>query len=81
MLAEHFYQEAVEIGLGEVGQDDCRLIVADDRVAVAAFALKSLTQSHEQRFKRHLHTLDLQLGLLANFHDTRLQIHPVRIPR
>jgi len=29
----------------------------------------------------HLHTLDLQLGLLANFHDPRLHIQPVRIAR
>jgi GxxExxY protein len=75
----------VEFHGHHLGQDDCRLIVADDlvaddRIAVAAFALKSLTQSHEQRFKRHLRTLDLQLGLLANFHDTRLHIQPVRIP-
>jgi len=70
----------VEFHGHHLGQDDCRLIITDERIAVAAFALKSLTPSHEQRFKRHLHTLDLQLGLLANFHDTRLQIHPVRIP-
>jgi GxxExxY protein len=71
----------VEFHGHHLGQDDCRLIVADDRVAIAAFALKSVTQSHEERFKRHLRTLGLQLGLLANFHDTRLHIQPVRIAR
>ena len=62
-----------------LGQDECRLIVVEGQIAVAAFALKSTTQSHQQRLKRHLHTLGLQLGLLANFHDTCLQIEPVRV--
>ena len=33
----------------------------------------------QRRLKRHLHTLGLQLGLLANFRGTRLHIQPVRI--
>jgi len=62
-----------------LGQDECRLIVVEDQIAVAAFALKSTTEAQQQRLKRHLRTLDLQLGLLANFHSTRLHIQPVRI--
>jgi len=62
-----------------LGQDECRLIVVKGQIAVAAFALKSTTEAHQQRLKRHLHTLGLQLGLLANFHGTRLHIQPVRI--
>lgn len=62
-----------------LGQDDCRLIVVDDRIAIAAFALKSTTESHHQRLKRHLHTLGLQLGLPVNFHGTRLDVQPVRV--
>jgi GxxExxY protein len=62
-----------------LGQDECRLIVVKDQIAVAAFALKTVTEAHQQRLKRHLHTLDLQLGLLANFHGARLRIQPVRI--
>jgi hypothetical protein len=30
------------------------------------------------RLKTYLHRLDLQLGLLANFHGTQLAITPVR---
>jgi len=62
-----------------LGQDECRLIVVEDRIIVATFALKSITEAHQQRLKRHMHTLGLQLGLLANFHDIRLHIQPVRI--
>ena len=62
-----------------LGQDECRLIVIKGRIAVAAFALKTVNEAHQQRLKRHLHTLDLQLGLLANFHGARLRIQPVRI--
>jgi hypothetical protein len=32
-----------------------------------------------ERLKAHLRRLDLKLGLLANFYDTRLAIMPVRI--
>ena len=62
-----------------LGQDECRLIVIEGRIAIAAFALKSTTEAHHQRLRRHLQTLGLQLGLLANFHGTRLDIQPVRI--
>ncbi len=69
----------VEFHGHHLGQDECRLIVVKDRIVVAAFALKSVTEAHQQRLKRHLHTLGLQLGLLANFYPTRLHIQPVRI--
>ena len=68
----------VEFHGRHLGQDECRLIVVKDRIAVAAFAPKSTTEAHQQRLKRHLHTLGLQLGLLANLHGTRLHIQPVR---
>jgi GxxExxY protein len=68
----------VEFHGHHLGQDDCRIIVVEDRIAVAAFALKSTTEAYPQRLKRHLRTLGLQLGLLANFHGTCLHIQPVR---
>ena len=72
-------QLPVEFHGNYLGQDDCHIIVVQGQIAVAAFALKTTTEAHYQRLRRHLHTLGLQLGLLANFHGTRLQIQPVRI--
>jgi len=79
-ISYHYHKHLpVEFHGHYLGQDECRLIVVEGRIAVAAFALKSTTEAHQQRLKRHLHTLNLQLGLLANFHGTRLHIQPVRI--
>ena len=79
-ISHHYHKHIpVEFHGHYLGQDECRLIVVEGRIAVAAFALKSTTEAHQQRLKRHLHTLGLQLGLLANFHGTRLHIQPVRI--
>jgi GxxExxY protein len=79
-IAYHYHKHIpVEFHGHHLGQDECRLIAVESRIAVAAFALKSVTEAHQQRLKRHLCTLGLQLGLLANFHGTRLNIQPVRI--
>ena len=80
VIPYHYHKHIpVEFHGHYLGQDECRLIVVEGRIAVAAFALKSTTEAHQQRLKRHLHTLGLQLGLLANFHGTRLHIQPARI--
>ena len=79
-ITYHYQKQLpVEFHGHHLGQDECRLIVVKDQIVIAAFALKSITQAHQQRLKRHLHTLGLQLGLLANFHGARLHIQPVRI--
>lgn len=79
-IAYHYHKQLpVEFHGHHLGQDECRIIVVEDRIAIAAFAMKSTTEAHHQRLRRHLHTLGLQLGLLANFHGTRLHIQPVRI--
>jgi GxxExxY protein len=79
-IAFHYHKHLpVNFHGHHLGQDECRLIVIEGRIAVAAFALKSVTEAHQRRLKRHLHTLGLQLGLLANFHGTSLHIQSVRI--
>jgi GxxExxY protein len=81
-ISYHYQQQLpVEFHGHYLGQDECRLIVVENRIAVAAFALGTTTEAHQQRLQRQLHTLDLQLGLLANFHGTRLQVQPVRIAK
>jgi len=76
---QYHEQLPVEFHGHYLGQDKCYIIVVQGRIAIAAFALKSTTEAHQQRLRRHLRTLGLQLGLLANFYGTRLHIQPVRI--
>jgi GxxExxY protein len=62
-----------------LGNVPCRLIVVDDKIAVAAFALREVGEAEQMALHARLRQLNLQLGLLANFHDTRLDIQPVRV--
>lgn len=61
-----------------LGEQDVRLIRVEGRLLLAAFALRQPDDAMVCRLKTYLRRLDLQLGLLANFHDTRLAITPVR---
>ncbi|HDQ73996.1 MAG TPA: GxxExxY protein [Chloroflexi bacterium] len=62
-----------------LGYQDVRLIVVENKVLLAAFALQVIREVMTEQMKAHLRRLDLKLGILANFHGTRLQITPVRI--
>jgi GxxExxY protein len=64
-----------------LGNVPCRLIVVDDKIAVAAFALREVGEAEQRALLARLRQLNLQLGLLANFHDTRLDIQPVRVAK
>jgi len=57
----------------------CRLLIVDDKVAVAAVAFREITEVHRQRMRRHLKLLNLHLGLLANFYPASLEITPIRV--
>ncbi len=58
----------------------CRLLIVEDKVIVAAFAVREMSGAFDVRMRRYLSHFDKKLGLLANFHDERLDIRPVRIP-
>jgi GxxExxY protein len=62
-----------------LGEQDVRLIRVEDRLLLAVFALRQLDDAMAVRLKTYVRRLDLQLGLLANFHDSRLVMTPVRI--
>jgi len=49
------------------------------KVLLATFALRQADDAMAERLKAHLRRLGLNLGLLANFYDTRLAITPVRV--
>ena len=58
---------------------ECRLLIVDDKVIVAAFAMRNMSAAFDIRMRRYLSHFNQKLGLLANFHGERLQIRPVRI--
>ena len=62
-----------------LGYQDVRLILVEDKVLLATFALRQTEDAMVQQLKAHLRRLGLKLGLLANFYGTRLRITPVRI--
>ncbi len=64
-----------------LGSVPCRLIIVEDKIAIAAFALCEVGEAERMALHARLRQLDLQLGLLANFHDTRLDIQPVRVAK
>lgn len=65
---------------GEIlGHQDVRLILVEGKVLLATFALRRIDDAMAEQLKAHLRRLGLKLGLLANFHDTRLVVTPVRV--
>ena len=73
----------VEYGGHLLGYQDVRLIVVEGKVLLATFALRTGDKDGQkalaEQLRAHLHRLDLRLGLLVNFHDTKLAIAPVRV--
>jgi GxxExxY protein len=67
-----------------LGQQPARLINVDDKVLLATVAVKQTEtdgqhlKPMQEQLKARLRDLDLRLGLLANFHGTKLQVIPVR---
>ena len=59
---------------------DCRLLIVEDKIIVAAFAVREMSPAFDVRMRRYLNHFDQKLGLLANFHGERLDVRPVRIP-
>jgi len=58
----------------------CRLLIVEDKIIVAAFAVREMSPAFDVTMRRYLSHFNKKLGLLANFHGERLDIRPVRIP-
>ena len=58
---------------------ECRLLVIEDKIVVAAFAVREMSPAFDAKMRRYLNHFGLKLGLLANFHGDRLDTRPVRI--
>jgi len=63
-----------------LGPRVCRILIVEDKIVVAAFAVRDMGAAFDTRMRRYLSHFDKNLGLLANFHGERLDIRPVRIP-
>ena len=55
-----------------LGYQDTRLILIEDKVLLAVFALKDADESLAEQLKARMRRLDVKLGLLANFHEAHL---------
>ncbi|MCR4408118.1 MAG: GxxExxY protein [Anaerolineae bacterium] len=62
-----------------LGYQDVRLILVEDKVLLATFALRRNDNTLAELLRAHLRRLDLRLGLLANFYGTKVAITPVRV--
>jgi len=58
---------------------DTRLLIVDEQVLLAPIAVREITPGLKGRFRQYLRLLDLNLGLIANFHAPSLEIETVRI--
>jgi GxxExxY protein len=58
---------------------ETRLLIVDEKVLVALIAVLEVTPQLKNRFRYYLALLDLNLGLIANFHSSNLQIEMVRL--
>jgi len=62
-----------------LGQQDARLILIEDKILAAVYALHDSDESLVEQLKARMHRLGIRLGMLANFHDIRLSVIPVRL--
>jgi len=76
---EYIKRLAVEYQGHLLGYQDVRLIVIEDKILLATFALRQPVDAMTEQLKAYLRHLRLKLGLLANFYGTKLAIMPVRI--
>jgi GxxExxY protein len=91
---EEHYERAIAIGLEKrglrcetqkqfevyyEGEQEARLIFVEDKILPAVYALRDAAESLAEQLKARMRRLNVRLGLLANFHDTRLSVTPVRL--
>ncbi|MBK8904631.1 MAG: GxxExxY protein [Anaerolineaceae bacterium] len=62
----------------ELGKHETRLILVEDNILVAAFAVKESDETLKARLRAQLRRHNKELGILANFYGTKLDISLVR---
>ncbi len=61
-----------------VGYQDARLILVENKVLLAAFALNAVDETLIAQLRARMRRLNINLGLLANFHGAKPRVTPVR---
>jgi GxxExxY protein len=62
----------------ELGKHVTRLILVEDNILVAAFAVRKNAETLKTRLRSQLRRQNKELGILANFYGTKLDISLVR---
>lgn len=75
---EYIKQLPVQYDGQMLGYQDARLILVDNKVLLATFALRETDEAIEKQMRACMRRLDVKLGLLANFYGTKLAIRPLR---
>lgn len=75
---EYLKQLPVEYEGHLLGHQDVRLFLVEGKVLLATFALRQTEATLVTRMRTHLGHLNLELGLLSNFHGAKLAMTPVR---
>ena len=65
------YKKRLPVEQVVLGYQDTRLILIEDKVLLAVFALKDADESLAEQLKARMRRLDVKLGWLAEFYDTR----------
>ncbi len=63
----------------EIGQRPTRLFFVGQKLLVATMSVQQVTDIHQAKLRWAMRQLHCSLGLTANFHQTELQVHFVRL--
>jgi len=55
------------------------LLVVDNKLLLSPIAVQAITPQMKGRFRQYLKLLELELGIIANFHGLQLQMETVRV--
>ncbi len=76
---EYVKQLPIEYEAQLLGYQEARLILVDEKILLAAFALHTTDEAMAQQLKARMRRLKVNLGLLANFYGAKPHITPVRV--
>lgn len=59
------------------GRQRCNVLIVEESVMLTPIAVRAITGAMREQFKAHLRRLGLTIGLMANFHNERLEIETI----